>query len=908
MTFKFGKSLISSKIFHRVLCLLLLLLFCIGELRAQVVIKDRVEVEKNVKHQLNASSLTVPSDGLVRIRYTYAERSGPSWINDCSTKYTLAGRTFRLNTPNGTIQDVVENRLGDDTASPIWYNTIDNDDLSEQDCIDGWSDPGNSDLFLACARVSHYIPVNDKPNTRIVGSLSAGDLLTFDFDVEGEIRQPHSVTEVLNDGVNWSYSIDYIGPQQIPPGAPQPNFDLSEDCPRGYWTLLGSFNYIERYSDRIRLQIETVDLDFEIIPEDDIVYEGSGTRLALSTDLTGFTENLNLKVSDPTQGYLALMEVDENGFENLVEQGEELLNIPFADVEENSTTNRFVLFVAGELPAGKQAGNFFGENSVIQNEPNVQLFAYLFAEPDVVVGYGELEVKKPEPKILSYDADLNDYTEASFLEIGLWENGFVADASGVPIETGGLLEILNDEDGSFVTEDASRFIIEVTDPSKDEDELSREFISVSVKSLDTDGDLLDEEHVIKLGETGNNTGVFRSAPQLMVLDNMVTQVDEPDLIQNPGGYVDQDDQFAAHNGMNLLEGYDGYVGIAADEVESDPTHKGEISGSFVVEYNGRSEEAVICDPANVKHLDLRITVFNEPFEDFGYVTKDSNGDDVLVGYRNGVFDWEGKGEIDAATALSQGKASERYKDFYFSGAGAARLTTFSEMSIANTPATVRGPVIPQATLKAHVDIAKVLWSQACVNVRWDEQTIIKDAPLIDGIDVLMPGIFRIFDDSNLRNKSTWIESIYAQNKSTMSHDFLDMYVVGNDIDSYNSLLQRVVGAGAFVIGPDFPVYDEIPAAQIHDGVNTYVVVSRSGLLNLDGRTIAHEIGHVITGWGDNVHLFEPPEVKNRLVHKGIFFPQPSGGSGADNYYIGTFRRLTKATIDRIQSFQSPYLK
>ncbi len=117
-----------------------------------------------------------------------------------------------------------------------------------------------------------------------------------------------------------------------------------------------------------------------------------------------------------------------------------------------------------------------------------------------------------------------------------------------------------------------------------------------------DDDLTD----ITLVETGVNTGEFVSRSQLLTSHDLQVNDD-----------ANADDEFKAH---------DGSIGVIDDDLVGDRTHRGEIDGAMRLQYQPGALPSLttwdvpVCrrSPDERRRLEIRVTVFNEPFNDIGF--------------------------------------------------------------------------------------------------------------------------------------------------------------------------------------------------------------------------------------------------------------------------------------------------
>ena len=702
--------MIPTRIFFCLFCLSIsvqLLLNTRGA-QAQVVIKDRIDVAP-VKKQLASQATTTyvtPTSGLVRITYTWAERSiASSWVKLDETIHTLENRSFHLHTPTETFSDALEDKLGYDLYDQYHYSDL--GDWSSQNCIDGWSDNPHSLAEEYQVRVSQYIPVPEKDETTIIGFVDANTELSFEFGIESSLVQPTTQYEVSSDSANWSYFIQYIAPPHIPDGAPgNSQIPSSEWCPYGYLTGTAVNDHfpIARYSDVYKVYVGTVPLEYEIIPEADTLYVADATKLQLrdlSEEATDPNELLTLSLSDPSLGHFALVDIDENGFEFTVDSSSVLTDIPFKDLDSLDTnSDRYVAFVARPIGEGaNKQGNISVSNSSSDSTNTIQIFAAFSDTPEDIVGYGKVEVRAPRVEILRADS-----TTANHLRIAKWENAYDDPFGNPPM-------VINDGDeNSFIQKDTARFIIKVTDPSRNTSDVVQDFINVNIETLTPDS-TEDASHSIRLGERigEEDSGVFYSPPQLLVSQDVTTL---------------PDDLLTANNGMAIFMNAGEPGEEVMDNASTDPTHKAQVGGLVKVSYNDVTTSASVCDPDEIRQVNLRFTIFEEPYMDTGF--ENSSGQEIMG--VAGEFDWEGKDtsipfeDAYAAYLANPNVPSEAYLNTSVPRSQRGEKTTeFGELDendfksgMDQEPGASWGAVFHEDELESLITQTKIAWAQACL--------------------------------------------------------------------------------------------------------------------------------------------------------------------------------------------------
>ena len=612
--------------------------------------------------------------------------------------------------------------------------------------------------------------------------------------------------------------------------------------------------------------------------------------------------DLDLTLSDSTKGYLELIHELEGGLYEIEQAGHFLAQVPYSALDPSyGATDRFVHFIAQAPSSGSKRGNSI--NEVAYDSLQVTAKHSTFNLPNTsAVGTIYIGIEQASIEILDASG-----LPAEYLQIARWDNGYYIEKTGV-IEKAVLI---NTPDSSFISLDPNHFVIKVKDLSANtliDDVHQQDFIEVGIQTLTPSGAVEDSMHQIVLGEKDGEfeSGEFWSPPQLLVTQDFQVQ---------PYGNLEEyfkanDDEFRADNGMNIL--FPGWVdaddasltgGPVDDEMKTDPTHQIQIGGSVKVEYTRtiyglfqKTEEsqAWVCNPDSLRDLELRVTVFNEPFEDTGYKTVNALGDTIVVGAGNGEFDWEGKsGGMSVEFAWANGNATENYLDF--------SSWVFND-SLPQAPKHKPGklqqswwsPVMTPAHITSLVERARLSWSQACVRILWDGSVTIKDAPKIGGSDISSDA----FLDG--RYESVELEKVYEMFEHRFSKDIVDVFVIGGKVDAGNAK-----GSGVAILS------DRIKEANYNgNGQFSYLYITTSLALP-KYRTLDHEIGHVLT-------LLDDVPTGMFLHPSYILFPQefseynePTNiydfnDNGWDDEDIRSIRRLSKTTVNKAR--QSGYLK
>ncbi|MCP4875123.1 MAG: hypothetical protein GY896_06565 [Gammaproteobacteria bacterium] len=363
-------------------------------------------------------------------------------------------------------------------------------------------------------------------------------------------------------------------------------------------------------------------------------------------------------------------------------------------------------------------------------------------------------------------------------------------------------------DRNFVERDPRRFYIRITDPTANQNTAVAESITTQIETLPGIGSISDNATDAVLIETGINTGVFVSRSQLLTAED---QVDGSGVLQNP------DDKFPAH---------DGAVGIVADDLGGDRTHRTSIDGIVQVTYSivglgfPIKTLAPVCQRGSNderRKVEVRVIVYNEPFKDTGF-DHDGNPATPDIGAGNGTFDY-----IDSNVDMNHdaGEPSEQYRDLS-SGSGGTTVP----LRHGNNPLVMdgRGALISQMEIDQQIKRAEIAWAPACITVVQIGSTTFTEAPsiffgmlniLLDGT-VDWPGDFSvIFDKHKTVTTPTEVTAIFAG---------------------------PLAGANATSFSPD------INQTAIGHGEDLFFV-SRVNLA-IERRTMAHELGHLLTNRDD----------------------------------------------------------
>ncbi|MDZ7290072.1 MAG: Ig-like domain-containing protein [candidate division KSB1 bacterium] len=399
---------------------------------------------------------------------------------------------------------------------------------------------------------------------------------------------------------------------------------------------------------------------------------------------------------------------------------------------------------------------------------------------------------------------------------------------------------------NFIDFDPERFFVRVTDLSKNTAPEAVDKVTTKIGTLTANGDLDDNPTEIELFETGNNTGIFDSKSQLLMSEDLP--------------FVEvTDDGFPA---------YDGISGIVTDDAPNDRTHRATRDGSVKAEYElpdgGKCLSTVsVCQrsPDERRRLEIRVRVFNEPFDDIGY-DHDNIPITLPLGAGNGVFDFK---DLNANGVHDLGEPSEPYRDI---SAGISLFLRGNNPLLLILGGDGRGGVVTDAYVQAQIKRANIAWGQACIQIVQVGATIFVDAPKdAKGKDILSNGEFNRPDEILI------VHNTYRPGRK----DILDVFFaapIRNDRDPIGH-------TAGMAISDKLLDFIEFPFTVIAPNVEP------------QWRTLAHEIGHILSLLPDTVNP------------KPIFFPQLVTSK---DITVTQFRRITKATADACHSQGTSLLK
>lgn len=410
-----------------------------------------------------------------------------------------------------------------------------------------------------------------------------------------------------------------------------------------------------------------------------------------------------------------------------------------------------------------------------------------------------------------------------FTGIANWEHGYDA-----------AFNVLNNADPhNFIEQDGSRFYIVVNDPSANSAPGAIQQVSMQIGVMRDDTTVVDSVSDFNLTETGVNTGSFVS-PSHILTSIDIQVANDPDA----------DDEFAAHDGSS---------GIVFDDAADDRTHQADLNSIVQLSYMpvGSTQAKRLSvpvwprNPDFRKRIDIAVHVYYEPYTDNGLDGVPGTGDVGEGDLHFSFTDANGNGKHDA------GESSEPYIDFSHGGAA---LLSGSAAGVADG----RGLVASDSVVEAQIQRSDIGWAQAGI---WLNQISIvrENAPLSGGVDILLDGM------TSIGGGGADDEVIYNANSGVMTNDVLKVFFTGN-VDGSNAIQYR----------PGF-------APFVH-GEHVFVLMSAD--LPFYNRTLAHELGHLLTN--------TPHSPANQTE----FYPL---GGLFDDLAINTYRRLLPTTIDQART-------
>jgi hypothetical protein len=376
----------------------------------------------------------------------------------------------------------------------------------------------------------------------------------------------------------------------------------------------------------------------------------------------------------------------------------------------------------------------------------------------------------------------------------------------------GLWDMAHDGDGdvrsNFIDHELRRFFVQVTDWDKAIDPARPDIITATLGVEDPEPANDDNPTGIRLVETGDNTGIFRSYSQLAV---------SPDY---PAGFYPDDDYRADS----------GHAGRVDDDAFGDRTHHTSIHGVFEARYQSgpgvpplmvsvpvcRSHAIATCDRADVGTpclQRLRVIVFEEPFVD-----ADANGSFT-----------PGESFID----ISEGRT-------------------------AYATAGTWGPVYDLERTRELIPVANASWAQACIEVR-EESLTFTAAPAPGGVNVLDDAVFTGLVDG--LPAGTDEHAVIAAFPPSATGDPLDVFYVSR----FTAFPTLTVHAYASI-----PKYRAI--AGWAPGILMDTAVFMSPLSTPGFNTLGHELSHTLANSEHTrveAHIFALKDLADTLITSGV---------------------------------------
>lgn len=434
-------------------------------------------------------------------------------------------------------------------------------------------------------------------------------------------------------------------------------------------------------------------------------------------------------------------------------------------------------------------------------------------------------------EILAWDTATTSMALADHADIGHWGEdratneltGYTAGATGT---------VINGAANTFVNLDPDRFAVRLTHLPGNAAPAVAETIVVQVGTLTDTGAGDDADHNITLVETGPDTGVFESESQLLTA---------PDLSAGTVTAANQDDGFAVYSTRTSA--------TVVDEGDNDRTHKATIDGHVRTTYNSPSGPSDLSIPAcdrvptdERKEVRIRVHVFNEPFDDYGF-------DGILgtldTGEGGGVFDFT---DTNLNGVHDAGEPSE----------------PFTEISGDSPP--VRNTVLGSASVatnRVSEELARsnAGWTQVCIRVAQVGGAVFEDAPNnAGGMNILRDGLFSDGPGAD--------EEVVLMAATGATHDTIEVYFISPFVPA--------TGAEGLASTPGLRGGISLPTPHQE---NTYLFVASSAIVQR--RVLAHELGHALTNRGD---ITTP---------KYVFFRTLDGTTPDDT--VNQQRRLTHQT-------------
>jgi len=320
--------------------------------------------------------------------------------------------------------------------------------------------------------------------------------------------------------------------------------------------------------------------------------------------------------------------------------------------------------------------------------------------------------------------------------------------------------------------------------------------------------------------------------------------------------------------------YDGVIGLVGDEDMNDRTHKASIDGYVKVSYKNNSIEKTvdICnrDPDERRVLEIRCFILKEPFLDVGYVSDWTNPNSKPIGVGNGKFDFDnlnGNKDANGLDIFDLGEPSEPFLDY---SCGENKDFRRGEDPYFNPDSDGWGAVINPDYVLDQIKRANIAWAQACIKINEIEPVEVVDIPE----ETLSNNWF------NFQSKGKFD---FLNDAELIFNAFKENYII-NDQIVYVFFNTDMTKKGARGIA-----YDSRNTHFPHNGHSLTFISAHS---ELGYRTLAHEIGHILSYLGD------PDYGNDAITDRHIFFPR-TPIIYMDNTPFTT-RRLTSETVEECQ--------
>ena len=362
----------------------------------------------------------------------------------------------------------------------------------------------------------------------------------------------------------------------------------------------------------------------------------------------------------------------------------------------------------------------------------------------------------------------------------------------------------------FISPDTRCFYVRVSDDRRNVDKNKKDTLTVFIGTEAPAPWASDNYHPVTLEENGNDTGVFLSEAQMLM---------SPDL----DNVVDTDDGYKA---------YSKFAGHRViDDKRNDRTHQCYPGGRVIAKYYSTSGEmaAEAVVPA-LKQLRIKQIILIEPYNDTGYYVSG-----VRIEGEKGKFDYA---DLNNNGLHDPGEPSEEYLDI------SAKITNYylgdsKEIILFGDG---RGAVATNHFINKQVRRANIGWAQAGIGIDTNESVIklTENPGSAINYDILQDGTFDPRKD---------VQILYNEYK--------------------DNLISRTDIAYVFYTAPltDDNTDTRTYGVALHPGLSGYTGSHYhcyvNGCAHLGLRTLAHELGHLMSLEGDegyrNPHWFFPRE-------------------------------------------------